>query len=516
MIDFDRCAVYRLVRSLEALWDWQFRQTSPGERLLQHPAIDLLSFSRPSFSLLYRANRMRNPKVPVLVACGVVVATAVLTLSRAPMLRQLGGLHRSAKTTDTTIRASGDVSSYSTGGGRHRRPTIPTLADLMDPNEPDRVGKSKVEFLLDFAIVGYPKTGTSFLLDWLAQQPQVLAYTREMHELQEGRVADFVAAMYNLSLVPPATTTAPSKEPPASMSTSSTQTESIRATVLNSSVYDDDGYGYKRGYKAPRDVANRQAMRILDEYWPNAHLIVGLRHPVLWFESYYNFRVRKGNDMAPATSPAFLLDEDECLVSKGTHGVCADGSRFHVHLSRLGKTPMSSKEELALLGRTKAATVAASRATGRTWRQSRRKLFLYEISQLHEGSSDGSAAAVPKPVADDPSNSTQVDRSAERRAERFRRDLSRYVGLGSVLSDAYSEPNQYLPNRTKAIRICDPQYQELRHRLMSHARDASIWIRTYLLGNASNQDEGVVVSSPNHFRSLLRSWMDDPCDSASD
>jgi len=39
------------------------------------------------------------------------------------------------------------------------------------------------------------------------------------------------------------------------------------------------GNQYKRGYKAPRDIANVRALDSIAEYWPNAKLIVGLRHP---------------------------------------------------------------------------------------------------------------------------------------------------------------------------------------------------------------------------------------------
>jgi hypothetical protein len=31
-----------------------------------------------------------------------------------------------------------------------------------------------------------------------------------------------------------------------------------------------------------------KAMNAIAQYWPNTGLIVGVRHPVLWFESFYN------------------------------------------------------------------------------------------------------------------------------------------------------------------------------------------------------------------------------------
>lgn len=65
-------------------------------------------------------------------------------------------------------------------------------------------------------------------------------YTHELHALQSNNPAEFVQLMYDLP--------------------------------------EGDQYT-KRGYKAPRDIANINALDLLAEYWPNAKLIVGLRHP---------------------------------------------------------------------------------------------------------------------------------------------------------------------------------------------------------------------------------------------
>jgi hypothetical protein len=340
----------------------------------------------------------------------------------------------------------------------------PTILAVNEPNSKDTgpaAAAPSSDFVLDFAIVGYPKTATSFLLGWLAQHQQVLARTSEMYQLQQGRVGDFVASMKELG--PPMT------------------------AASNASNADP----YRRGYKAPRDIENPVAMGELRTHWPEAKLIVGLRHPVLWFESFYNFRIRHKYSMAAPNSTEFLR-QPTCIPA-WTHGVCVADSRFHVPLSRLGKTPMTSPHELQLLGMD---DDDANRSRHRR-RPSRHRLFLYEMSQVYEST---------KPVPEG------ANLSDAQRAEQFRDDLANFLGLSSPLSSTYSEPGHYLPNRSQAMRICDVEHSDLRRHLMKNARDASTWIREYLLVHSGGSSDGdVVVSSPQHFDSLLRTWLVDPC-----
>lgn len=43
--------------------------------------------------------------------------------------------------------------------------------------------------------------------------------------------------------------------------------------------------GYKRGYKAPNDIRTLVALNAIRTYWTRTKLIIGVRHPVKWFES---------------------------------------------------------------------------------------------------------------------------------------------------------------------------------------------------------------------------------------
>lgn len=45
-----------------------------------------------------------------------------------------------------------------------------------------------------------------------------------------------------------------------------------------------------RAIKCPRDLEVPLALQNYQKYFPKTDFMVGLRHPVEWFESFYNFR----------------------------------------------------------------------------------------------------------------------------------------------------------------------------------------------------------------------------------
>ena len=299
--------------------------------------------------------------------------------------------------------------------------TRPPLSSLIGGNATDI--KANVQFLLDFAIVGHPKTATTFTLGWLDSHREVQVYNYELHSLQRGNPAELVRQLYALP----------------------------------------EGSQYKRGYKAPRDIMNPKVLRAFSKHWPKTKLLVGVRHPVRWLESFYNFRVRLGVAMPPAET---LIGN--CIPE--SHGVCTDGAAFHVHLSYLGKTAVSSHDEKGLL------KVPFQKLTDLP--RLPNKVFLYELTQLKD------------------SNST--------RADLYRSDLQSYLGLEHPLSPI--DESEARQNKVNVLHICEDKYKDLRAELMRHSQAASLWIRKYFLPHPD-----VTVSSPEHFQELLKTWMTDPC-----
>lgn len=296
----------------------------------------------------------------------------------------------------------------------------PQLENLIDKTNSKII--TDVQFMLDFAIIAHPKTATSNLQNWLRSHPEIQMHQLENHALAKGRPAELVSDLYDLK----------------------------------------PGWNYKRGYKAPRDLIIGESLQAIETYWPTTKLIVGLRHPVLWFESFYNFRVHNRHKMPP---PETLIGK----LKRGMVGVATDESKFHLHLDNLGKT-LHSSDELKLLSWGKDKRVDLPKM--------RNPVFLYEVNQLRDDN--------------------------ETRAEIFSLDLKNYL---SLTKDFQPISTKRGPTYSKAIEICDSQHRELRRELMKNAREASTWIRKYFL-----KSHDVTVSSADYFNALLVSWMSDPCD----
>lgn len=119
----------------------------------------------------------------------------------------------------------------------------PPLSSLIDGDE---IIADNVDWLLDFAIVGHSKCATTEHMHWLADHPQVQMYRHELHYLGSRQPGRLVKDLYNLK----------------------------------------EGDEYLRGYKSPHELQRIPAVKVYRKYFTRAKLIVGVRHPVRWFERY--------------------------------------------------------------------------------------------------------------------------------------------------------------------------------------------------------------------------------------
>ena len=112
---------------------------------------------------------------------------------------------------------------------------------------------------LDFAIIGFPKTGTSFLLDVLKDHPDiVLPSYREFCQIhKKDGVEQTMAWLNNVSTI------------------------ADGDAAVSTKIY---------GIKCPTMVRGMSAINNLVKMSDHTRLVVGVRHPLFWFESFYNYR----------------------------------------------------------------------------------------------------------------------------------------------------------------------------------------------------------------------------------
>jgi hypothetical protein len=114
-------------------------------------------------------------------------------------------------------------------------------------------------WLLHFAVVGFAKCGTSTLMLHIQDHPEVQIFSKERCDLGGNQQVTLIRDLYN-------------KFP--------------------------SGY-YVRGIKCPQDLESL-ALPAYQRFFPKTNFIVGIRHPILWFESFYNFRIHNRIRMPPA------------------------------------------------------------------------------------------------------------------------------------------------------------------------------------------------------------------------
>mmetsp|Transcript_419 Transcript_419/g.610 ORF Transcript_419/g.610 Transcript_419/m.610 type:complete len:408 (-) Transcript_419:755-1978(-) len=193
------------------------------------------------------------------------------------------------------------------------------------PNNTYSIQKD-ISSYLSFAIIGMSKTGTTSLLNMLSNSTSIIQ--KERCDLVIDDVPLLLNSLYNIR---------------------------VRSSRKNKVT----------GIKCPQDLSSMQSIQNYKQYFHQTKLIVGLRHPILWFESLYNFNVRNMNKMAPTKKL------ERCI--RGSHGVCAWRANVADFLRQLNKTPME-EDELEYMNLKESKVVNDKRRVG--------PVFLYEVNQL--------------------------------------------------------------------------------------------------------------------------------------
>jgi Sulfotransferase domain len=323
----------------------------------------------------------------------------------------------------------------------------PDLSEILDPSlEPVGIVGS-VEWLLDFAIIGFPRCGTTYLEQWLNSSDSIYVDSFDVNGPSNDKPNKVIQHLYNV-------------------------VQEYRGMEKIKAI----------GIRNPADLDNEQSLQYYRTFFGSAKLIIMLRHPVLWFQSYYNSRWRKyyyqahnatkDDQEARRTSRNFLPPPQNLLGRCNVYikEVCTDRAQFHHAMSLLGLTPMNTSAELALLNRTTTEHVVMEPTP--------QQVFLLEISQMDVSDSIG--------------------------AETLRHELETFLQVDHIPA---MPPYDSRYDRVEGeIDICGEEYAEVRQGLIQHGQQARQWMVEYLL-----QSNRVMVSSRQHFLEILETWTKDPC-----
>jgi hypothetical protein len=319
--------------------------------------------------------------------------------------------------------------------------TRPPLDTIIDDNN-KIIGDP--EWLLDFAILGYGKCGTSTMMHWLREHPEIQAFGREKAHFMSRKPGLMVRQLYEQL-----------EEGP-----------------------------YQRGYKAPQDITQTHILDYFRDFWPQAKFILGIRHPVRWFESLYNFRIQNLRIPTDLPHPNDLIGE----CRQGRYLTCTNKGDFANSLLKLGKQnypiprPATELERSIVDRYNRTIPINTERIEYMS-----NPVFIFELDQL----SDGNAT----------------------RNELFRSDFTKFMGLKEPLPvlphyipGMKRETEEQERRDAMKINICNEEYIPVRQELMRLARSSSQWIREVFLNGPK-----VTVSSKEYFVSILEGWMKDPC-----
>ena len=226
------------------------------------------------------------------------------------------------------------------------------------------------------------------------------------------------------------------------------------------------------GFKSPEILMSDEYISNMERYFPTTDFIVSTRHPVLHFESMYNFKFRSQKFSGVRPDPLTLIgdclhdDPDERFGN--VRGVCTIKSFFHYGLSRIMITPMNTREEMELLDYND-----WTRHPGYVG-----NVFITELGQIGD---------------------VNITRKAE-----YTNGLESFLRL--TPNSLFWKPRNGNRTKERFIDICDERFSPLRGLLIDAGLKASKWIRLYLLDSPR-----VFVSNREHFLQLINQWQFDPC-----
>jgi len=245
---------------------------------------------------------------------------------------------------------------------------------------------SKSSWILDFMIVGWPKCGTTSLMNYL-NTDELFVPTREIR----GNIYSILKQVLR----------------------------NYKQTQEKNPNYKD---GMKHGLWGIKDPFIIYDAKLLKSF-PHAKLIVGVRHPVLWFESFWNhvgvheYSKRYSDNNLPSKNSSIMNFSQRIGSYGGSFSLDTNTARYHAALMKLGKTNLTSKDEMALFPEDVVKVIKIINDNKR-YQKMPNKVFIYELRQLSDEN--------------------------ETRKRAFRKDLGNFLGVSTPLPHLVKvDPNVY-------------------------------------------------------------------------
>ena len=288
---------------------------------------------------------------------------------------------------------------------------------------------------LDFFIAGFPKCGTTSLLFAFNSNSETAVGENEHCSIASDGLSD-EAALEHLD-------------------------HELSQLTQDSSV--------KRGLKCPLGISNYNALHRLTQHSPETKLLIGLRHPVEYFQSYYNYRI---TEMYDKNLPLDEIPAIESLVGQNEwKGVSTDTARFELYLTQLSKTDVSAAEIIEISERPNLA-----------FKTNKFKVFLYTLAQMED--------------------------ETEERKSKFNYQMSSFLSLEKPLEMEHRNKNNFVGDHAykETVDICESKYDGLRALLIEQGKYTQKWIREEFI-----RSPDVFIANEDHFLAIIDTWNNDPC-----
>ncbi len=252
----------------------------------------------------------------------------------------------------------------------------------------------------------------------------------------------------------------------------------VHQTVYYSHINWPKQYGdtkLLRGTKCPRTIG---WLNDYSTYLPKTIIIVGIRHPVRFFESFWNLLsdTHRGRDHDPYDFIDHCGEDDQTCNYECPAGqmVCLHKTRFHLPLARMGKTVLGDGERQLL------APGDKDGGNKLTDHNITNPVFLYELNQLNE--------------------------------DYLWEDLARMLDVEKLQHDIHEGSHKDRQPGKQRIDICDAYYDNFRSMIMPNAYNMSKWLCDFFVPVAKDKNrKDVVIPDPDKFCSLVKDYAEDPC-----